>query len=66
MLEALFPKSHRRYAALPLLGSRVEDFTRWLSRHGYRPLTVRRMLFPMGRLDQWLRTCGLHLSLIHI
>jgi hypothetical protein len=44
MLETMFPKTHRRYAALPLLGSRVDDFARWLSQHDYRPQTIRVML----------------------
>jgi len=58
MLETMFPKTHRRYAALPLLGSRVDDFARWLSRHDYRPQTIRVMLVPIGRIDRWLRRRG--------
>jgi site-specific recombinase XerD len=60
MLETIFPKTHRRYAALPLLGSRVDDFARWLSQHDYRPQTIRVMLVPIGRIDRWLRRRGVH------
>jgi integrase/recombinase XerD len=60
MLETIFPKTYRRYAALPLLGSRVDDFAMWLSRHDYRPQTIRVMLLPIGQIDQWLRRRGVH------
>ena len=41
MLEVIFPTSHHRYAFLPLFGSRVDDFARWLAQCGYRPASIR-------------------------
>src|SRR5919109_584093 len=60
MLETIFPKTHHRYAALPLLGSLVDDFAVWLSQCDYRPETIRVMLGPIGQVDRWLRLSGLH------
>jgi integrase/recombinase XerD len=60
MLEAIFPKTHHRYAALPLFGSCVDDFARWLSQCDYRPESIRVMLGPIGQVDQWLRSHGTH------
>ena len=60
MLETMFPKTHHRYAALPLLGSLVDDFAVWLSQCDYRPETIRVMLGPIGQVDQWLQSSGLH------
>ncbi len=60
MLEMIFPKTHHRYAALPLLGSLVDDFAVWLSQCDYRPETIRIMLGPIGQVDQWLRSHGSH------
>jgi integrase/recombinase XerD len=60
MLEMICPKTHHRYAALPLLGSLVDDFAVWLSQCDYRPDTIRVMLGPIGQVDQWLRRSGLH------
>ena len=60
MLEMICPKTHHRYAALPLLGSRVDDFAVWLSQCDYRPETIRVMLGPIDQVDQWLRSYGLH------
>ncbi len=60
MLEAIFPKTHHRYAALPLLGSCVDDFARWLSQCDYRPESIRVMLGPIGQVDQWFQSHGIH------
>ena len=60
MLETLFPKSHHRYAALPLLGSLVDDFAVWLLQCDYRSDTIRVMLRPIDQVDRWLRHSGLH------
>lgn len=60
MLETIFPKTHHRYAALPLLGSLVDDFAVWLSQCDYRPATIRVMLGPIDQVDQWLRRSGFH------
>ena len=60
MIESIFLKTHRRYTALPLLGSRVDDFAVWLSQRGYPRETLRVMLGPIGQVDQWLRSQGIH------
>jgi integrase/recombinase XerD len=60
MIEALFPKTHYRYTALPLLGSLVDDFARWLSQNDYRLEAIRVMLRPLGQADQWLQSQGIH------
>jgi len=60
MIEALFPKTHHRYAALPLLGSLVDDFALWLSHYDYRLEAIRVMLRPLGQADQWLQSHGIH------
>lgn len=60
MLETMFPKTHHRYAALPLLGSLVDDFAVWLAQCHYRRDTIRVMLGTIGQVDQWLHSSGLH------
>ena len=60
MLETMFPNTHHRYATLPLLGSLVDDFAVWLAQCDYRPETIRVMLGPIGQVDQWLHSSGLH------
>ncbi len=58
MLKDLFPQSHGRYTALPLLGPVLDDFATWLLEHGYRRGTVWVMLRPVGCVDRWLRRLG--------
>ena len=60
MLDMIFPKTHHRYAALPLLGSLVDALRGRLSQCDYRPETIRVMLGPIGQVDQWLRRYSLH------
>lgn len=60
MLATMFPTTHHRYTALPILGSRVDDFARWLSQCDYRPTSIRVMLGPIGQVDQWLHRHGIH------
>lgn len=60
MIESIFLKTHRRYAALPLLGSLVDDFAVWLSQCNYPCETLRVMLGPISQVDQWLRSQGIH------
>ncbi len=60
MLEAMFPKTHHRYTSLPLVGPCVDDFARWLAQCDYRPESIRVMLGPIGHVDQWLRSYGIH------
>ena len=55
MLQTLFPQAHSSYTSLPLLGPIIGGFTTWLAERGYRQTTLRVMLPPMARIDQWLR-----------
>ncbi|MDA0232840.1 MAG: tyrosine-type recombinase/integrase [Chloroflexi bacterium] len=55
MLQTLFPKAHHRYTSLSLLGPILDSFATWLVERGYRHSTLRVMLSPMPRIDQWLR-----------
>src|SRR5882724_7755188 len=35
MLRSLFPKAHRKYLSLPLLGPVADDFDDWLAANGF-------------------------------
>ena len=37
MLQSLLPKAHRKFRALPLLGSVADGFDDWLTASGYTP-----------------------------
>jgi site-specific recombinase XerD len=60
MLETLSPNIRCRVPSLPFLGSRVDDFVRWLAEQGDRPPSIRRMLGSIGHIDHWLRQRGIH------
>lgn len=56
MLVQLFPRMHRRYSSLRLLGPMLGDFARWLQERGYPRIAVRRHIRASGRLEQrWHR-----------
>lgn len=55
MIELVFPKTHNRYASLPLLGTLIDGFVEWLSQTAYPRDTIRTMLLRIDRLDRWLR-----------
>jgi hypothetical protein len=55
MLNELFPRAHRRYSSLPVLGAIADDFTDWLRVQGYRRGTTRVYLRFLPELDQVLR-----------
>jgi integrase/recombinase XerD len=58
MLTDLFPRLHRRYSSLSLFGPLVEDFTTWLSDHGYQRHLVQRHVRTTRHLDRKLRRKG--------
>jgi site-specific recombinase XerD len=58
MLNTLFPKAHKRYSSLPILGSIADDFTDWLQAQGYRRGTVRVYMRILPDLDQVLQQLG--------
>jgi integrase/recombinase XerD len=56
MLVELFPRKHRQYSSLPVLGPILGDFVRWLIARGYPPTPVRRHVRAARRLEQrWHR-----------
>jgi integrase/recombinase XerD len=56
MLVQLFPRMHRRYSSLRLLGPILGGFAGWLHVRGYPRVAVRRHLRAARRLEQrWLR-----------
>ncbi len=56
MLVQLFPRMHRRYSSLRLLGPMLGDFASWLQERGYPRLAVRRHLRAARRMEQrWYR-----------
>lgn len=72
MLIQLFPRMHRRYSSLPVLGSILGDYASWLVARGYPPTPVRRHVRAAGRLERrWrrrgVRTLGaIHRSDFHV
>jgi site-specific recombinase XerD len=58
MLVELFPRMHRRYSSLRLLGPILGDFAGWLLARGYPPVAARRHLRAARRLEQRWRRCG--------
>jgi len=58
MLDQLFPRVHRRYASLPILGPRLGDFARWLFQQGYPRHRVRHQIRTTRRVEQALHERG--------
>lgn len=58
MLIELFPKAHKRFLSLPLLGSIAEDFTSWLQQQGYQRGSTRLCLRTLSRIDALIRQRG--------
>jgi site-specific recombinase XerD len=59
MLVKLFPRMHRRYSSLPVLGPILGDYASWLVARGYPPTPVRRHVRAAGRLERRWRRRGL-------
>jgi integrase/recombinase XerD len=51
MLTELFPRMHRRFSSLPILGSVVDGFAEWLFQQGYPQVPVRRHIRVTRRID---------------
>jgi site-specific recombinase XerD len=65
MLVEFFPRMHRRYSSLRLLGPILGGFAEWLHARGYPRIAVRRHLRAARRLEQrWLRRGRRSLSAI--
>lgn len=58
MLVDLYPRLHRRFSSLPLLGPYVDDFVRWLREEGYPWLPIRCRVRELPRVDAALRRRG--------
>ena len=55
MLRSLFPRAHRRYLSLPLLGSIVDDLDDWLASNGYTQLSRKSVIWDLPHVDAELR-----------
>lgn len=58
MLVQLFPRSHTRFASLPLLGPHLDEFVVWLHDHGHSRLPICRRIRETPRVDKGLRRRG--------
>ena len=58
MLSDYFPRAHRSYTSLPLLGSLADDFHTWLVDRGFRRASRKRHLGALWRIDRTLRRRG--------
>lgn len=58
MLAELYPRKHRRFSSLPLLGSHLEKFVAWLRSQGYPRLPIRLRVRAAKQLDALLRRHG--------
>ena len=59
MLLKLYPRVHRRYTSLPVLGPILEGFGTWLLNQGYSTDCVREHFCAMRRLARLLRQKGI-------
>ena len=57
-LETLYPRYHQRYAALPVLGSIVVKFVRFLDQRGHHRDPIRERIRTLGRFDRQLQEAG--------
>jgi len=55
MLTSLFPRAHRRFASLAIVGGVLDDFCQWLQARGYPRLAIRRRVAATPYLEQLLR-----------
>jgi integrase/recombinase XerD len=59
MLLQLYPRVHRRYSSLPVLGPIVESFGAWLLKQGYSTDCIREHFCCMRRIARLLRKRGI-------
>ena len=60
MLLKLYPKVHRRYTSLPILGPVLDAFETWLLKQGYATDCVREHFCTARRLTRILEQRGIH------
>ena len=58
MLKDLFPRGHRRYTSLPVLGSMLDGFGQFLSELGYPRMCVRIHVRTAWHVDARLQRCS--------
>jgi site-specific recombinase XerD len=56
MLPELFPRVHRRYASLPIIGPALDGYSTWLQKQGYSTDRLREHLRAARRLARTLQT----------
>ena len=55
LLKKLFPLNHSRYSGLPILGSVMEDFVRWLQTQCYAERSIKTVCHGVHTVVHWLR-----------
>jgi hypothetical protein len=60
MLHQLYPRVHRRYTSLPVLGPILDGFGTWLLNQGYSTDCVREHFCAARRLARILEQRGIH------
>ena len=55
MLHSLFPRAHRRFLSLPLLGPLADGFDDWLTVNGYAPVSRKNSICVLPHVDAALR-----------
>jgi hypothetical protein len=55
MLHSLFPRAHRRFLSLPLLGSVADGFDDWLAANGYTRVSRQNSIRMLPNVDADLR-----------
>jgi integrase/recombinase XerD len=55
MLHSLYPRAHRRYLSLPLLGSIADGLDDWLASNGYTELSRKNAICELRHVDAELR-----------
>ena len=55
MLRSLFPRDHRRFLSLPLLGPIADGFDDWLASNGYAQLSRKRTIRELRHVNAELR-----------
>jgi integrase/recombinase XerD len=58
ILQQIRPHAYGRLTALPLFGSRLEEFCQWLHERTYKTPSLLRAIAAVSRLDGWLRRRG--------
>jgi hypothetical protein len=58
MLIELYPRVHRRYSSLPVLGTILDRYGEWLFKQGYPRIRIRHHFRTARRLDRALQRRG--------